>query len=211
LRRAVALALAAAVAGGCVTRPAPAPPQANSPISSPRSRPSPRPPREPAGRPPKLTIETRTRTYPVSGTTPATLLASIARRGPGRFAAETTYAIAYGYTKTRIGGRCAATSVLVELTVEFLYPRWTDAGRAPAATRAYWRATIARLRRHEDGHRDLAERTARDMMRALASIRPRATCTALARAVRLRAGRIGARGDAAQRRYDARTRHGLAA
>ena len=154
---------------------------------------------------PKVTVTTTS--YTIWGATEAAIRSSLDRRGPGRFDASTRWAVSYRYRFGVQGGRCVVTSAAVETRIAYLYPRWRVAASAASALRVRWNRHLASLRVHEAGHGRNGRTTGVQAEAALRRVST-SSCATIRQAIVRTVAREIARGQAADRAYDARTGHG---
>jgi predicted secreted Zn-dependent protease len=104
------------------------------------------------------------------------------------------------------GTECRATTVTPTLAATFTYPRWVPPPAPDRALVERWNAFIAALTTHEDGHRQNGIDATAD---AVARVRAlRASCSEFNAAAEAEVSAAIARGNEADRRYDATTDHG---
>lgn len=111
--------------------------------------------------------------YTVSGATVQELRDELNTLGPiGR-----SGAISEGNTRSRIewrfdfdrkDGICTVKEAFVDVTIQMILPRWQRPPGVDQDLVSHWNRYISALRMHEDGHRYLAEATAREVRRVLA-------------------------------------------
>lgn len=150
--------------------------------------------------------------YDVHGRTYAELHAEMRRLGPknngSSFVGETRSPMSWSWrTESVTGSGCTMRDVRVRVNAEILLPRWTPPADADSSVIVEWKRFIAALETHEAGHKDIAARAGRDLKDELRQL------TGLCSQVSMRADDIARRiidaASAAQKRYDAETRHGL--
>jgi predicted secreted Zn-dependent protease len=156
-------------------------------------------------------LTTATEYYPVEGSTVRSLLASLRERGPsdghGTWAANTAWAFRWSYQPVA-GSECRVGSARVDLTLTYTYPQWTAPADVAPTVVAAWDGYLARVELHENGHRDIAEAAAADLVKELEALPAQGSCGALAATARTTAGQILARHADEQRAYDQETGHG---
>ncbi len=193
--RQTALVVAALLAAACGSSPKPAAP-APAPVPAPA----------PSAVAPKIAAQEQY--YDIYGSSVAELRDQISRLGPaGGDDALTVWELESQYGTARTADGCALRNVQVTLTVTTTLPRWTPPQDAPARLRASWRTYLQRVKLHEAGHRQIAERNARDLMAALAGLRA-GTCEKLGDEASQTVERIVAEGRLKNRAYDVETKHG---
>ncbi|GAB5534082.1 MAG: hypothetical protein Rubg2KO_03310 [Rubricoccaceae bacterium] len=149
--------------------------------------------------------------YPVSGTTERDILHSMRTDGPntggssffGLTGSESSFQI-----QPRMDGEhCVADDVRVELAVTITLPEWEPIGDAPYEVQRDWSRFSTALKRHEDGHRQIAADGANATREALQQLR-RTTCGQVEADARQLAQRIADQTEAEHIRYDRETDHG---
>lgn len=150
-------------------------------------------------------------TYPVSGTTQDALLASLRRHGPKShghdFFGLTETQMAYRYWKEMGEDGCRLEQIRVDLNVVITLPRWDAPRQAPYDLRRDWTRFDQSLRRHEDGHREIAEWGAKEIYHALRNLRT-PTCETIDAAAQRTAQALREIGERRQATYDRQTGHG---
>ncbi|HXK18048.1 MAG TPA: DUF922 domain-containing protein [Polyangiaceae bacterium] len=104
------------------------------------------------------------------------------------------------------GGALRSGAIDLSLVVEL--PAWQDAGQAPAPLQAAWNSFLTALRAHEEGHVEIAGKYATALHNALQSLPPEDSCPTLLTKAQALVDRAGAKMNAAQADYDAKTNHG---
>ncbi len=149
--------------------------------------------------------------YHVLGGTRSDILSSLRRNGPqvdgGLFFGLTTTEIQYRFAYQEAPGACETRDARVDLSVTIRLPEWQAPRDAPYELRRDWLRFAAALRRHEEGHRDLAIEGAHRLQQALTGVRA-ATCDQAAALAGQRAERLQIEAGAQHRAYDERTGHG---
>lgn len=150
-------------------------------------------------------------TYPVAGETAEALLRALLAAGPktedGAYFGLTTAETDVRYQTVESAGGCRIDGVEVDLRVVVTLPAWDPPPGASQPLRRDWGQFLAALRRHEDEHGAIAERSAAVLYRSVSEVR-RPTCDAAVAAGRQLVGRLQAEGEAAHRRFDEATDHG---
>lgn len=156
-------------------------------------------------------VDVNEQTYVVEGATESEILASLRSNGPqaggesffGLTASESSFQM-----QPRMdGSSCVADDVRVDLKVTITLPEWEPAGDAPYELQRDWSRFSTALRRHEDGHRQIAADGAESTRSALQGLR-RASCGDVEFEARQRAQSIAERTEAEHNRYDDETDHG---
>lgn len=163
------------------------------------------------GRRPPVLTRLRTETYAVDGATVDEVLRSLLERGPateaGVFFGLTTAETRLRYRTLASDRGCAIADVEVDLDVTVTLPAWQPPPGVPSEVRRDWRRFLHALRGHEDEHREIAERKAGALHRAVSAVRA-PTCEAAVAEGRRRVGRLQIEAEAAHRQFDRETDHG---
>ena len=160
-----------------------------------------------------VVVRTYLRAYDIAGSSALELRAAMDRLGPKDPVDGTPYA---GFTRWRIEWSydhagampCTLTRVRVVATIQIALPRWRGGGSADPGLAAEWARFVAALRRHENGHAEIAKRGARRIARLLGSLPSFLSCARLERAADSTATRTLEMMRRAELAYDEWTRHG---
>jgi predicted secreted Zn-dependent protease len=149
----------------------------------------------------------------VGGRTRAQLVASLDRVAVGepgneRFYANTHWELRWSFRIGSTGGDCHVTSASTDLTVNMSLPRWNPPPNAARDLIERWNRFSTALRRHEDGHRDIAIDAAHELARRITGTPPAGDCEKLKQSVGRRADAVLDEYRAKERRYDETTGHG---
>lgn len=151
------------------------------------------------------------RWYTVTGTTPGAMLRSIHENGPigdgRRVWGRHDWRLRWTYRYTPAGGACRIRDVRVELRSTTTMPRWVDRERADSALIRDWDVAMAALRRHENGHRDISYRAAREVKRAVERVSA-PSCGLIGARANARGQDVLRRYEELNRKYDEETEHG---
>ena len=150
-------------------------------------------------------------TYSVRGRTEQEILTSMRARGPKSGGADffglTETQFAYRYWKNETERGCTLDQIRIDLNVTITLPEWIEPRDAPYELRRDWTRFESALRRHEDGHREIAEWGAREIYHVLANLRT-TTCADMDVAARRAAQRLREVSEQRQRRFDDQNGHG---
>ena len=156
-------------------------------------------------------VDETTQTYPVHGTTESEILASLRANGPSAdgktFFGLTGSESSYRLQPQMQAATCVADDARIELAVTITLPSWDAPADAPYELKRDWTRFETALKRHEDGHRDIAVQGAHAIREALRGVR-RASCQDVQFEARQRADRIARETEEAHNRYDEQTDHG---
>jgi predicted secreted Zn-dependent protease len=153
------------------------------------------------------TEKVTTTTYLVTGSTENEIRASLNAKRPGEYDARTTWHVSWSYASAMRSGRCRVASSKVHTKIAFTYPRWVAPADATSKLKAKWSTYMAKLRVHEAGHARIGRVVAARVHATLARANAK-DCRALDRALPALVKPHYTWGNAADRSYDRRTKHG---
>lgn len=159
-------------------------------------------------------VKERTHYYDVHGRDIADLYAELAAKGPSdgtgkRFDGLTAWEVSWNTTYETTGQQCRVAGHEVKLDLTITLPRWAGRGNASKRDIAHWDGFIGALTEHENGHRDIARQSARDVSKLLAEFPAQSDCETLAREVDRRASALMKEAQVASAHFDEETEHGL--
>ncbi len=173
------------------------------------------PPRAPEGpfiAPAGLLVEGDEDAYDVDGESIEALRRAIDAAGPvidgERFVGRTRWHLDWRFTYANDVRGCRVATAQTRVTLRTTYPRWVRAHAAPPEVTARWQRFMTALRRHEETHRRHGLEAGAAIQRRLTQLLPQPDCTATERVANRMAHGIVALWRAADRDFDARTRHG---
>ena len=147
--------------------------------------------------------------YQVRGRTPHELHASMMENGPfNEIVMRRVYAeIAWDYKwkfdyDERDDGKCRIAKFSVTLVTTITMPQWVDSESAPPEMRALWPSVVAKIRRHEDGHKAIGVEGANVMARRFAALPVHESCDALSAAIQREGDRVVSEYTIAQSAFD---------
>lgn len=149
----------------------------------------------------------------ISGSTRSALIASLDRIAVGepgeeRYYANTHWELRWSFRIASTGGDCHVTSASTDLTVNMRLPRWNPPRNAPRDLIERWNRFSTALRKHEDGHRDIAIDAAHELASRITNTPPASDCEKLKLSVSRRADAVLDEYRGKERRYDDTTGHG---
>ncbi len=112
----------------------------------------------------------------------------------------------YDYAQSADG--CKLKSLTVSLDVTLIFPRWTPPEGVSPQLQEQWRAYLAALEAHEQGHEKLAMQAAEEIAAALSSLRPYPSCAELEQAADEAGERVLQHYRQLELEYDRETEHG---
>ena len=146
--------------------------------------------------------------YSVSGRTGAELERELYSLGPVLSETGTRHA---GATRIKLGGsvkyensddRCRVIDAVVKLETHLTLPRWKDRKKASGMMVLIWDTLSADIKRHEERHAEIARQYARELERALESLRPQRSCETMQLRVDATTRKIVEKHAADQDRFD---------
>lgn len=165
----------------------------------------------PPALPPGAVDHREERWYDVEGSTRDELLRELRTKGPradGRNAwGRHEWRMRWRFRYAPDGPFCRMTDVHVELESVMTLPRWRTREQADPELVRSWNAMLEALRVHENGHRDIAYRAARDVTRMLRRM-SEPGCSFISLRANQAAQDILERYRALNRQYDEATRSG---
>lgn len=154
--------------------------------------------------------------HDIAGNTEGELVAALKRvsyahpSGDHFFAANTRWRLQWNLSVQPERGSCRLLSATTQLDVEMNLPRWKAPADAQPALVKRWNTFAAAVRKHEDGHRDIAIEAVRDVEARLRRAPQARDCASLKK-------NLGRTAEAAVREYrekeesyDVTTLHGRA-
>lgn len=159
--------------------------------------------------PPGVTVDLQEERYDVFGRTVNAIGRSLSRRGPAvqnRLAVgRHSWRIGWDLEWRRTEGGCAVEELLITLTSTIQLPNWLDRGSADQDLQLLWDDYLLEIRRHEEGHREIAYRAVADLY-AEVSRMVASSCNELSSRISRRGEEIIGRYNALNRDFDNRER-----
>ena len=146
--------------------------------------------------------------YAVRGTTAQEIWSDIGRKGPHQLErglyAQAEAEIRFGWEVQFSSGKgaCRVKSALVKVDVNILLPNWVNQARGGEALRAAWKSYIAKVRHHEDHHKDIALAAADQIEAAILAAPAHRSCRSLERYIKAQTDSILEQERAQQARFD---------
>jgi predicted secreted Zn-dependent protease len=162
---------------------------------------------------PEVEVSRSDASYEVSGASSGELVRSIREHARANWPDPD----GAGLTNVQIGAnmQCqefsdggALREAQIKLLLVVTLPSWQGQERAPAALRAAWSKFSAALRRHEEGHVEIALRHVARLRAALQAMKPEAACPDLLKRAEALLHDVDAAMMKEQLDYDATTNHG---
>jgi len=158
---------------------------------------------------PEVTLTIDIVYYGVVGTSADELRAQLDSRGPtGRHDAYTDWWVQWRYDCAHTANACNVRSLRVNVDATITFPHWTPPGDVSPELEEQWRAYLAALAIHEDGHTKIALEAANEIATALSSLPAYPSCAELERTADATGERILERYRQQELNYDHETEHG---
>ena len=162
---------------------------------------------------PDVPISTDYVFYPIIGSTADQLRAQLDRLGPtdaqgNRFDAYTDWHVNRSYPYSMVDGQCTTGPIQVNVQVVLTFPHWTPSASVSQDLVDQWEAYLVALRRHEDGHKEIAIAAGYAIYQALSELPGYPTCDELERAAEAVGERILDAYRQQEFDYDRNTDHG---
>lgn len=164
---------------------------------------------------PELGVDVDIAGYAVDGADPDELRAQLDRLGPfdpalkRHVPGKTKDDIRWSFKSKLTPAGCAIDSVAVDVSVVQDLPRWEAPSDAAKPLAASWGRFMTALKTHEDGHKDIALKTAQGILLAVRNQPPQADCAGLTKAAGDAAGAWFEKEKQENLEYDRRTKHGI--
>ncbi len=101
-------------------------------------------------------------------------------RNDGRsFDANTTWYIKWNTQWAMEGMSCSVVSVTTRVSIIFTLPKWTNYKEASPEEKAKWDRFFKRLVEHENGHKDIAVGSAKEIEKVVMNMKSRKDCVTL--------------------------------
>lgn len=153
--------------------------------------------------------------YIIKGSTAAELRTQMNQLGPfstkekRRFDAKTiSNPFANFTTDSKRGKSCKIKTVKVKVTTQFITPQWTPPAGTDPALIAKWKAFLAKVQTHEDGHQQLSIDAGKDLLAKLKALPEAPSCPILLQSMKTVQQQAQATLDANHEKYDTSTQHG---
>ena len=150
--------------------------------------------------------------FNVSGESARELRRSINQSRPWKDRSEgdanTEWKIEWTFKLMPSGTTCQVHSFTTKTTIKIVLPKWTpDASASPILTER-WESYMTALKRHEEGHKQIALAAASEVRRRVKSLKPEATCEAYSASLNSAAKGVIAEFREKEIEYDRKTDHG---
>ena len=131
----------------------------------------------------RVTVNTNTEEYTISGDTADELVRSMDRAGPmdqpiGRRSGHTQWHVDYHYRYERSAQGCRTRPVSTQVNISYEMPHWATETNARPSLQTEWDRYLAALWVHEQGHGDHGIQAANDIKAELEALPPEADCEA---------------------------------
>ena len=159
-----------------------------------------------------VTVDARIQYYDVTANSLSEIRRAMALEGPRgsegrRWAAVTSWRMAWTYRYARRGAGCEIERTQVRVTTVITFPRWNPSTQPDSALTDWWYQYNAGLAQHERGHAQLAVKAAGQVVSELNGM-PGGLCDSLGTRANERGRQINTAMQRLQSEYDAETVHG---
>lgn len=127
-----------------------------------------------------------------------------------RFAGDTHWQLRWNFRVESAGDDCRVASIATEVDIHTTLIRWNPPRNAKPALVKKWNAFADALRKHEDGHRDIAVAAAREVDDRVGKVPSASDCTKLKRTLEQTADGVVKDYREKEHSYDVTTMHGRA-
>lgn len=120
--------------------------------------------------------------FTIGGLSGADLERELSKRGPVlsktgiRHPGATRIKLGGSVKYEKSGGKCRVIDATVKLETHLTLPRWRNRNKAGRDTVLVWDTLSSDIKRHEERHAEIARQHARNLEKALESLRPERTC-----------------------------------
>ncbi len=157
----------------------------------------------------KPVVNTETHYYLVDGKDARAIRRDMNTKRQGKYDAFTSWWIKWHFYWNTEDGLCKLTRVTTHVDIKFTLPKLMPETRADEDAKQRWDSYYAALIAHENGHRDLAIEAAAEIEAALLELEAVDNCKRLEKDANRLAHRIVDDYSLRQKRYDAKTNHGM--
>lgn len=131
-------------------------------------------------------IDVKIKYYKVRGETVEELRKELTKKTPIRnngqsFDANTTWYVKWNTQWAMKGMSCSIISVTTRVSIVFTLPKWANSKDADAKEREKWAKFFKQLVEHENGHKDIAVGSAKEIERVVMNMESRKDCETLKR------------------------------
>jgi predicted secreted Zn-dependent protease len=151
--------------------------------------------------------------YRIQGATSGDLLAQMKLLGPKDYQsqryASTEYEISWTYRFKPKGQRCTLGNVGVAIRISLTLPDWNGQDLASDEMKAAWDRFHAAVRKHEEGHRNIALKAAGEVLKKLQSLSGYSNCFDLDGVANYEGKLILSKYQKIQSEFDMQTENGL--
>lgn len=154
------------------------------------------------------------RYYPITGNTASELRSQMSQRGPidkhegRRYDANTRWVVRWSYRYAHTGNQCKIRSANTTVAITFTMPQWKSSSNVERSLVSDWRAYLASLYLHEEGHKLSGVNAGQDISQALNQLPAYSSCKGLESAIQSTAQSIIKQYNQKDIDYDQVTRHG---
>lgn len=152
--------------------------------------------------------------YEINGRNQSELRRGLNSKGPvnpdsgKRFDARTDWKLEWKYKYETKQGRYRLSSHSIQVTATIHFPKWINMEAGNPLTRRQWLVYIHNLKRHEQGHVELAQRAGQVLSDRLSQLGAFGTRIEIEEAIKKKAQEVTRIHKALHQDYDRRTNHG---
>lgn len=158
-------------------------------------------------------INTNTTYYEVQGKTVTEIKTSLNNNSPifenGRkFHARTNWNFKWNFSWQEFSNSCKITSVKTSLDIKYIFPKLTNYSSLSPSLKKQWDQYYQALVKHEEGHKNLAIKAAKDIENNILQLGQKNTCQNLEKEANNLGNKILQESNKQQQKYDQETNHG---
>ncbi|MDD2468398.1 MAG: DUF922 domain-containing protein [Desulfobulbus sp.] len=123
--------------------------------------------------------------------------------------AYTNWYVKWNYTYLTNSTNCLIATATTTVDLTFHLPKWINSDAAPENLTNKWDRFFRNLELHEYGHKEIGVQAAKEIVKAIKSMEPRASCQELGEAANSLGQLILQKWKQEEVEYDVRTNHGI--
>ena len=152
--------------------------------------------------------------YWVSGRTASEIRNDLNRKTPIRqdgkkYDAHTDWFVKWNFWWNESSGLCTIKKVETRVDVQYVLPKLNRSGSIPSSLKQKWETYKKAFLHHENGHKDMGVRAAREIEKEIRNMAPRRTCKQLEIDANRLGDKIVKKYKDVEREYDRKTNHGM--
>lgn len=158
-------------------------------------------------------VRMHTSYYYIDGASATVLAAQLDQNGPvgadgQRYAGRTRWDIQWKFRHQQQGTACLIKDVAVAVGIAQTLPKWRGEHNGAPALKARWTKFLDALQRHENGHKEYALKTGKEVEEAVLAVKPASNCEDLEASADAVAQAIESKYQALDAEYDRQSDHG---